>query len=300
MNSAAGFRSGLVAVVGRPNVGKSTLINALVGQKVSIVTPKAQTTRHRILGIRSTPESQIVFIDTPGLHGREKKALNRLMNRTARSSLGDADCVLFVIKAGEWREDDELVLDAVRAAGRPTGLIVNQVDRIADKARLLPFIDEVSRRHAFDFVVPISARRGSNLDALVTEVATRLPEGPAWYPEDQVSDRPERFLVAEIVREKLMLHLGQELPYALTVDVEAFAVEGGLTRIAATIWVERDSQKAIVIGSAGRMLKRVGREARLELEKMLETRVFLDLHVKVREGWSDDDRALRSLGYEQQ
>lgn len=289
--------SGLIALAGRPNVGKSTLLNRLVGRKISIVTSKPQTTRHRIIGIRTRPGAQLVFIDTPGLHRAQRKAMNRYMNRAAASVLADVDLVLMVVEAGRWTEDDELVLERL-ADVRRVGLAVNKVDRMKPREKLLPWLDEMSRRRDFLFVVPLSARKGENLEALETELAAHLPEGPPLYPGDMVTDQNERFFVAEVVREKLMQRLHQEVPYSLTVTVDEFRDEDSLLRIAATIWVERDGQKAIVIGKGGAVLKAVGRAARLDLEERFGDRVHLQLWVKVRDDWSDDERLLRSLGYE--
>lgn len=291
-------RSGLVAIVGRPNVGKSTLLNALVGEKVSIVTPKPQTTRHRIVGLLTQDGIQVGFVDTPGIHSQAKKALNRLLNKTAVSALQGVDLCLFVIEAGHWDAEDELVLERLRQAGIPVGLVVNKVDHIKSREQLLPFLQQMSGRHEFQFIVPVSASRGENLDGLLREVRARMPESPFFYPEDQLTDRSERFLVAELVREKLTRSLQQELPYALTVEIEQYELDGEMLRISAVIWVERPGQKAIVIGAGGSLLKRVGQQTRLELEKRLERKVFLQLWVKVKEGWSDDERALQSLGYD--
>ena len=291
-------RCGLVAIVGRPNVGKSTLLNHLVGQKVSITSPKPQTTRHRILGIKTTQTAQAIYVDTPGLHRRAGRAINRVMNRAAQSSLHEVDLVVFVVEALRWTEDDELVLERIRERQVPAILVVNKVDRVRVKDDLLPYLADVAARMAFEEVIPVAARQGLNLGVLEREVERRLPESAPLFPADQVTDRTERFLAAEIIREKLVRRLGEELPYRLSVEVEAFAEEGPITRIQAIVWVERAGQKAIVVGAQGRTLKAVGTAARQDLERMLGRSVFLGLWVKVREGWSDDERALRQMGYD--
>ncbi|WP_440995564.1 GTPase Era [Arhodomonas sp. SL1] len=291
------LRSGFVALVGRPNVGKSTLLNALLGQKVSIVTRKPQTTRHRIIGVHHIEGAQLVYVDTPGLHAATRTAMNRYLNDAAIRALDDVDAVVVVVDATRWSDDDELVFARLPSVRAPVILVINKVDRLADKARLLPLIEQLSARHDFAAVVPVSARRGKNLDALEQELVACLPEGPPLFPEDQLTDRSERFMAAELIREQLMAGLGEELPYATTVEIEAFEQEGRLRRIAALIWVERPGQKKIVIGEDGRRLKHIGRAARLEMERLFDARVHLQLWVKVREGWSDDERALRSLGY---
>ncbi len=291
------YRSGLVALVGRPNVGKSTLLNHLLGQKLSITSRKPQTTRHQILGIKTTDQAQFVFVDTPGLHRKGKRALNRYLNRAASSVLPSVQVALFVVEALRWTDEDDLVLEHVRRAGVPTILVANKVDRLENKVELLPWLAEVTKKHDFAAVVPVSALRNDNLDDLEAELRRLLPVSPPLYPEDQITDRSVRFLAAEIVREKLMRALGQELPYDLTVEVERFEEEGNLARIGALIWVDRPSQKAIVIGRKGERLKQIGTQARKDIEAMLGRKVFLELWVKVKEGWSDDERALQSLGY---
>lgn len=290
--------SGFVAIVGRPNVGKSTLLNALVGEKISIVTPKPQTTRHRINGIRSETDVQMVFVDTPGLHLRERGALNAIMNRSAAAALTDVDLVLFVVESGRWTDEDDAVLKRLRRGTVPVGLVLSKVDRQRSRADILPEIERLSQRHSFAFVVPLSALRGENLDALLDEIRPRMPAGPFLYPADQPTDRSERFLVAETIREKLLFLLQQELPYTMTVTVDAFERTSGLVRIGATIWVARAGHKAIVIGRRGAMLKRAGSGARQALEQRFGCKVFLQLWVKVRDDWSDDERALRSLGFD--
>lgn len=294
----ADFRCGYVAIVGRPNVGKSTLLNHILGQKLSITSRKPQTTRHRVLGIVTGPLSQTVYVDTPGIHGEERKAINRYMNRTATAALRDVDLVLFVVDGLKWTSDDDLVLQKIQAAAVPTMLVINKVDAVEDKAALLPRIEELSQRHSFVEVVPVSALRDHNLDRLQEQVAQRLPLSPPFFPEDQITDRSPRFLAAEIVREKIMRQLGDEVPYELTVEIEEFKEEGKLQRIGALILVERDGQKAIVIGEGGQRLKRIGMEARQDMEKLFDRKVMLSLWVKVKGGWSDDERALKSLGYD--
>ena len=297
MSEDKGFKCGYVAIVGRPNVGKSTLLNRLLGQKISITSHKPQTTRHRILGIKTEPSYQAVYVDTPGLHLNAKKAMNRYMNRAASTSLEDVDLVLFVIEAGHWSEEDESVLQKLRGAKAPVILVVNKVDQIPDKDKLLPFLQSVSEKMQFEEVVPLSAFKGHNIDSLESVVPRFLPQGVALFPEDQITDRSVRFLVAEVIREKLMRRLGKELPYSLTVEIEQFVDDEGMARISALIWVERQSQKKIVIGKGGATLKEIGQQARQDMERMLEQKVFLQLWVKVKEGWSDSERALQSLGY---
>ncbi|WP_127477195.1 GTPase Era [Sulfurivermis fontis] len=297
MTETEAFRCGYVALVGRPNVGKSTLMNHLIGQKISITSSKPQTTRHRIIGIKTEADYQAVFVDTPGLHRHAKKAVNRYMNRTAKSTLADVDLIIFVVEAGRWTEDDENVLRQLRTVAVPVVLAVNKIDHIKDKTELLPLLQNLGRKMDFAALVPVSALRRNNLEELEKVVAAHLPENPPFYAEDQITDRSSRFLAAEIVREKLMRTLGQELPYELTVEIEQFKEEDGLLNIAAVIWIERDSQKPIVIGKGGSVLKKVGQLARTDMEKLFESKVYLQLWVKVKEGWSDDERALSSLGY---
>ncbi len=295
----SGFRCGFVALIGRPNVGKSTLMNTLLGQKISITSRKPQTTRHRILGIKTTDSAQFVYVDTPGLHHHARRALNRALNRAASEVLHDVDVVVFLVEAGQWTEEDDLVLQKLAGVEAPVILAVNKVDRFRKKDGLLEYLAEAGARRDFAAVVPLSALNGDNLDALEGEIEQRLPESPPFFPEDQITDRSERFLAAELIREKLFRHLGQELPYGLTVEIERFQEDGGLLRINGLIWVERKSHKAIVIGRQGRMLKRVGREAREDMERLFGQKVFLELWVKVKEGWADDERALRSLGIDE-
>jgi len=298
MSEETEFRCGLVALVGRPNVGKSTLLNRLIGQKLAIVSRKPQTTRHKILGIHHRDDAQIVYVDTPGIHAKTPRQMNRYLNRAAQEALEDVDVVVFVVEGLRWSEDDELVLSKLRQVKAPIILAVNKVDELTDKEKLLPHLQTLAQKADFAAIVPISARKGTNADALEAEIAQRLPQSPPMFPEDQFTDRSARFLAAELVREQLMRALGAEVPYATTVEIEQFEETDGLDRIAAVIWVERPGQKAIVIGRQGQLLKRIGQAARLEMEKMFGCRVYLQLWVKVREGWSDDEKALRSLGYE--
>lgn len=292
------MQSGIVTIIGRPNVGKSSLLNALIGRKVSIVSHKPQTTRHRIQGVLHDERGQIVFVDTPGLHRGEKKALNKLMNQAAAGAIHDVDLVLFVVEAGSFRDEDQAVLDRLKDVTVPVGLLVNKVDRVDNKEDLFPQLEKLGALRDFAFVVPISATRGSNLKPLVKELFDRLPEGPPLYPEDMIVGYDNAFEASEIVREKLVRTLHQELPYALTVSIDRYQIEGKLRRIAATIWVERDGQKKIVIGEEGTTLKRVGTAARKELEYLTGDKVFLQLWCKVKENWSDDPKALRQFGYE--
>ena len=293
------FRCGFVAVVGRPNVGKSTLVNALVGRKVSIVTSRPQTTRQRVVGVANSPAAQLLFVDTPGMHRRERRELNKLMNRSAQASLADADVVLAVVEAGRWTEEDEDVLERALAAGRPVMLALNKVDRIRPREALLPLLQEAAARADFAAVVPISAEHGENLDRLRQLLEAAVPEGPALFPPEQWSNRDERFHIAEIVREKLMRRLREELPYGLAVEIERLAEsEQGRLEIGAVIWVEREAHKAIVIGKGGEMLKAAGQAARLELKARFDRPVHLELWVKVREHWTDRESDLRRLGYD--
>ena len=291
-------RSGFVAVVGRPNVGKSTLVNALLGTKLSITSRRPQTTRDRILGICTRPEAQIVLLDTPGLHpGKSTRALNRYMNRAATGALDGVDLAVMVVEALRWGEGDTAVLERVREAGVPALLVVNKVDLVADKARLLPYLADAGARAPFLDVVPLSARRRRDGERLARAIVAHLPEGDPIFPPDQYTDRSERFLCAELVREKLFRLLGQEVPHRLAVDLERFERRGDSVHVAARIWVESRGQKAIVIGRAGERLKRVGSEARRDMQTILGARVHLELWVKVRSGWSDDERFLGELGY---
>ena len=298
----APHRAGHVAVIGRPNVGKSTLVNALVGAKVSIVSNRPQTTRHRLLGIATFPEGQLVLVDTPGIHRGEGKqsatAMHRMMNRAARGALEGVDAAVLVVEAGRWDEEDTLAFDALREAGVPVVLAVNQVDRVRDKAALLPYLQQATEGRDFAAVHPVSALKRSGLEALVAGLLELLPEQPPLYGEDEITDKSQRFLAGELVREQLMRQLGAELPYATTVEIESFTVDGTMLRIGAVIWVERDGQKAIVIGKGGARLREIGSKARQSMERLFDAKVFLQTWVRVRAGWSDDEAALKTLGYE--
>jgi GTP-binding protein Era len=275
------------------------LLNAFVGQKLSIVTPRPQTTRNRLIGLLQLPEAQIAFVDTPGLHLGQRRALNRAMNRTAAAALGDADLVLLVLEALKWTDEDELALERIRDAHRPVIAVVNKVDRVHPRERLLPYMEQLATRHEFRHIVPISARRGSNLDDLKRVIVAELPVGEAMFPTDQVTDRSRDFRITETIREKLTLELVEELPYGIAVEIEQIETrEDGQLRVAAVIWVDREGHKPIVIGADGSRLKRVGRAARLELNHLLGGRFHLTLWVKVREDWADDVRALQHLGLE--
>lgn len=302
MSQTPSYRSGSVAVIGRPNVGKSTLTNALVGAKISIVSNRPQTTRHRLLGIASFPQGQIVLVDTPGLHREQGKfkasAMSRVMNRAARGSLEGVDAAMLVIEAGRWDEEDTLAYNVLSDAGVPVVLIVNKVDRMKDKAALLPFLAQVSEGRTFAAVHPVSALKRKGLEALTKDLLGLLPEQPPMFGEDEITDRSQRFLAGELVREQLMRQLGEELPYATTVEIERFTEDGALLRIGAVIWVEREGQKAIVIGKGGTRLKEIGAKARQQMERLFGSKVFLETWVRVREGWSDDEAALKAFGYE--
>jgi len=292
------FRSGFAALVGRPNVGKSTLLNALVGEKLSIVTPRPQTTRHRILGVVTLPHAQIAFVDTPGLHVKAARALNKAMNRTATAALEDADLVVLVVEALRWTSEDQLALERIVRATRPVIAAVNKIDRVRPRERLLPYLAELGARHAFLAVVPVSALRADNIEDLRDTIAAHLPRGPALFPDGELTDRGVSFRIAETIREKLTLELNQEVPYGIAVQVERLTEEEGVLTVDAAIWVDREGQKPIVIGARGERLKRVGRAARLALNEMLGRRLHLNLWVKVRENWADNARALRELGVE--
>ncbi|WP_414827976.1 GTPase Era [Alteromonas sp. H39] len=295
-NSAS--RCGLVAIVGRPNVGKSTLLNRLLGQKVSITSRKPQTTRHRILGIDTEENCQAIYVDTPGLHQEEKRAINRFMNRAASSSLAEVGLVLMVVEGTRWTTDDEMVLQKVKNAGLPVYLIVNKVDKVEDKEALMKQLRVLSEKHNFEHIVPVSAKQGKMVDDLRTLVMDSLPESEFYYPDDYITDRSSRFMAAEIIREKLMRFTGDELPYSTTVEIEQFKMtENGVYRISGLILVERETQKRMVIGKKGQHLKTIGEQARKDMENLFDNKVFLELWVKVKQGWADDERALRSLGY---
>jgi GTP-binding protein Era len=291
-------RCGYVAIVGRPNVGKSTLLNHLLGQKISITSRKPQTTRHQVLGIKTEAHYQIIYVDTPGLHRGAEKAINRAMNRAASSAIDDVDLILFVVDRTAWTEEDDMVLSRVQQSARPVLLVVNKVDLLPDPDQLLPHLQQLSDKADFTAVVPVSALRHRNTDVLEAEIVAHLPESGHFFPEEQITDRSQRFLAAEIVREKIMRQLGDELPYSVAVEIEEFAGEDGVLHISALILVERQGQKKIVIGDKGSRLRSIGTEARVDMEKLFDSKVMLRLWVKVRSGWSDDERALRSLGYD--
>lgn len=292
------FKSGYVAIIGRPNVGKSTLINRILGQKLCITSRRPQTTRHRILGIKTSDKSQLIYVDTPGIHEDGKRAMNRYMNRAAAASIDDVDVVLFVIEGLKWTNEDDKVLKRIQQDARvPVILVLNKVDKLANKNELLPHIAELSVQYDFANIVPISARKGVNVEPLEAEIIKYIPEGELIFPEEQLTDRSSRFLAAELVREKLFRHLGQELPYSITVEIEQFKQEDNMYRINAVIYVERGGQKNIVIGKKGELLKAVGKDARIEMEQLFGCKVFLQVWVKVREGWSDNERMLKNLGY---
>jgi GTP-binding protein Era len=298
MNLDENKHSGFVAIVGRPNVGKSTLLNRVLGQKISITSNKPQTTRHRILGVDTDGDCQAVYVDTPGMHKEEPRAINRVMNQTASSALKDVDLVLFVVDSLKWLDDDKMVLEKIQRSRVPVVLLVNKVDQVKNKEKLLPHLQWLNDQYAFDAILPISAAQGDNLDELRKIVRSHLQPGYHYYPEDYVTDRSVRFMAAEIIREKLMRFTGEELPYETTVEIEQFGQsEKGTTHIHALILVERDAQKRMVIGHGGSKLKTIGTEARRDLERLLDTKVMVKLWVKVKSGWSDDERALKSLGY---
>lgn len=288
---------GYVALIGRPNVGKSTLMNHLLGQKLSITSRKPQTTRHRILGIKTTAAGQAIFMDTPGMHSDEKKVLNRYLNKTADSTLLGVDVVIWLLDGLYWHDYDEKIFQKLERAGLPVILVINKIDKIKDKDLVPKFFAEAQQKYPFSHIVPVSALKKTNLELLEQQVMALLPEAELIYPEDQITDRPERFFAAEIIREKLTRRLGDELPYALTVEIERYEEFPELCKIYAAILVERDSQKSIVIGKQGEMLKKVGSEARVDIEKLIGQKVYLELWVKVKKGWSDNERALQSLGF---
>ena len=294
---STGSRCGYVAIVGRPNVGKSTLLNHILGQKISITSRKPQTTRNAVVGIKTEGDVQIIFVDTPGMHLGQQKAINRYMNKAATTAMKDVDVVVFVIDRFIWTEEDEAVAEKLQNINCPIILAVNKVDQIEDKETLLPHLQTLSEKLNVAEIVPMSALRNTNLDRLENLIVERLPEGIHMYPEDQITDRSSRFMAAEIVREKITRQLGDELPYEMAVEIEEFKQEGNLLNISALILVERDGQKKILIGDKGSRIKLIGTEARVDMEKLFEMKIMLKLWVKVKSGWSDDERALRSLGY---
>lgn len=291
-------RCGYVAIIGRPNVGKSTLLNAIIGKKISIISPKPQTTRNQILGIKTIGNDQAIFIDTPGLHKAERRAMNRYMNKLASSVILDANVILFIIEALRFNEDDELILRKLTETKAPVILVINKVDKVKDKSKLLPFINELKEKYAFNQIIPMSARKMNNVTELETFIMKHLPEGPHFYPDEQVTDKNEKFQVAELIREKLIQATEEELPYSTTVVIESFEDEEKIAKISAIIWVEREGQKPIVIGKDGERLKKIGTLARKDIQILLGKKVFLRLWVKVKSDWTDDERVLQSLGYE--
>ncbi|MFT4652399.1 MAG: GTP-binding protein Era [Kangiellaceae bacterium] len=291
---------GMIAIVGRPNVGKSTILNRILGQKVSITSRKPQTTRHRIMGIDTLDNKQAIYVDTPGLHGDEKKAINKLMNKAAASSLSDVSMVLFVIEGTRWTDDDDLVLTKIKQSGLPCWLVINKIDMVPEPGKLLDTLKELNKKHDFAHLLPVSAKQGKQIDNLRQLIFDQLPAGEFYYPEDYVTDRSSRFMAAEIIREKLMRFTGDELPYAVTVEIEQFTLTpSGVYHIHGLILVDRASQKPMIIGKQGSHLKTMGAEARKDMEALFDNKVFLELWVKVKSGWADDERALRSLGYEE-
>jgi GTP-binding protein Era len=288
---------GYVAIVGRPNVGKSTLLNRLLGQKLSITSRKPQTTRHSILGVKTIDSTQIIYVDTPGLHLKEVHAINKYMNKAAKNTLKDVDIIIFVLESFRFTEEDQMVFDLIEKMNKPVILVINKIDKILEKENLLPYLEEMSKKFPFRALVPISARSGKNILGLEKEIIKLLPMNPHFFPAGQITDRSARFRIAEIIREKVVRSLGEELPYATTVEIEMFKEEEKIYRISAIIWVERDAQKPIVIGEGGLRLKEIGTRARKDMEVYLNKKVHLRLWVKVKENWSDDERALKSWGY---
>jgi GTP-binding protein Era len=291
-------KCGYVAIVGRPNVGKSTLLNRILGQKLSITSRKPQTTRHQLLGIKTSARSQILYVDTPGLHVKKAKEINRYMNRSASKAINDVDLIIFVVDRLVFNEDDELVLSHVKRSGSETLLVVNKIDQIKNKSTLLPHLEKLRQKHEFSEIMPISALDGHNLARLEELIEGKLPVGPFYFPEDQITDRSQRFLIAEIIREKIMRQSGDELPYEITVQIESYKDVGKVLDIQALVLVERDGQKGILIGKGGNKLRLIGSEARKDIEALLDRKIMLRLWVKVKSGWSDDERTLKSLGYE--
>ncbi len=297
MPASAPNRSGYVAIIGRPNTGKSTLLNRLLGQKLVITSSKAQTTRHNVLGIKTQAVGQMVFVDTPGIHRRGTSALNRYLNRAAQTVIGEVDLVLLVVEAGRWTDEDDKALRALSASSTAAIAVVNKIDRIKDKSRLLPFLDALAQRHDFRDLVPVSALRGEQLDRLEAAILQALPPRENLFPADQLTDRSERFFAAELLREQLMRRYGDELPYRTAVEIEQVDESGGRYRIHALIWVERPGQKAIIIGDRGEALKAAASEARQQMQRLFDRPVHLEVWVKVRKSWSSDEAALASLGY---
>ncbi len=289
--------SGYIALIGRPNVGKSTLLNRLLGQKLAITSKKPQTTRHRILGINTQDKHQLIYVDTPGIHLNGKKAVNRLMNKASYYAIEDVDLAVFLVEAGQFNDEDELALSKLKKANIPVILAINKVDKFKDKSQLLPFIEKLQQKHDFSEIIPISAKNKINLDSLESHLCALLPQGPHFYEKSQLTDRSERFIVSEYIREKVFRTLGQELPYGATVVIEKMQTENNLSHICALILVDKDSHKRMIIGKGGHKLKTIGQTARFDIEKMLNRKVFLELWVKVKSGWADNNRMLQELGY---
>lgn len=298
IDSDDNYRCGYIAIVGRPNVGKSTLLNHVLGLKLSITSRKPQTTRHQLLGVKTTELGQMIFVDTPGIHRTDQRAINRMMNRSATAVIHDVDVVLFLVQALKWTDEDALVLEKIRQTKAPVILVVSKIDQVKDRHQLLPFLENIQKQHSFEKVIPVSALKNENLALLEEEIIQYLPLHPPMFAEDEVTDRSTRFLVAEIIREKLVRELGKELPYQTTVMVDSYKDGEKLTEIHATIFVETKGQKAIIIGSKGQRLKSIGSKARQDIEKLIERQVFLQLWVKIKAGWSDSEQALRNLGYD--
>lgn len=292
-------KCGYIAILGKPNVGKSTCLNHILGQKISITSRKPQTTRQQILGVKTSNNTQAIYVDTPGIHSNNKNALNRYMNRAATTVIDSVDIIVFMVVAGKWAEEDDWILEKLKHVSCPIILAINKIDRFKDKGKLLPLIKEYSQKHDFSDVIPISAKSSDNTKQLEAIIENKLPEGIQQFPDDQITDRSQRFLAAEIVREKIMRQTGDELPYSIALEVEEFKEKKAIVHIGILILVDKRSQKSIVIGKEGSRLKEIGRQARLDLENMLDSKVFLRLWVKVREGWADDTRALNSLGYKE-
>lgn len=291
-------KCGFIAIVGRPNVGKSTLLNIVLQKKISITSDKPQTTRSQVLGIKTVGPIQEVYIDTPGIHNAEKRAMNRYMNRLASSVIVDADIIVFMIDATRWQEDDELILEKIKHSKGPVILAINKVDKLKNKALLFPLIEKLQAKFGFTHIIPMSATSGENIAALESEIIALLPEGPHLFPDEQITDKTPRFQVSEIIREKLIRATGEEIPYSTNVEIESYKDEEKLLSISAIIWVEREGQKPIVIGIGGERLKAIGTQARKDIERLFDKKVFLRLWVKVKDNWTDDDRILKSLGYE--
>ena len=296
-DSNSNTRCGYVGIVGRPNVGKSTLLNYLLGQKIAITSRKPQTTRHNMLGIKTEENTQAIYVDTPGIHAGKQYALNRYLNREASRVFKETDLLVFLVDRLKWTEEDEIVLEKLKQFSRPVILGINKVDQIEDKTQLLPYLESISKKLDFAAIVPLSALKNQNLEALESEIMSRLPEQQFYFPEDQLTDRSERFMAAELVREKITRQLGDELPYRMTVDIEQFEERNNCLHINAVVYVERDSQKGILLGEDGSRIKLLGTEARKDMETLFDSKVMLSMWVKIKKGWSDDERAMRRLGY---